>query len=111
VVLFALFLGLLTVSSFIICDASVPCLRFNFMRSRGNQAFAEGRFTKAEECYTHGIDSFSPTEASRKALMLCYSNRAAARMSLGKIREAVSDCREAIDIDPFFLKAQVRAAK
>jgi len=43
--------------------------------------------------------------------MLCYSNRAATRMSLGKMREALSDCREAIGIDSSFLKAQVRAAK
>ncbi|RLN24850.1 uncharacterized protein C2845_PM07G06350 [Panicum miliaceum] len=79
-------------------------------RLRGNQAYAEGQLTKAEECYTHGIDSFSPNEASKKALMLCYSNRAATRMSLGKMREALSDCREAIGIDSSFLKAQVRAA-
>ncbi|KAF8724201.1 hypothetical protein HU200_021221 [Digitaria exilis] len=77
---------------------------------RGNQAYAEGQLTKAEECYTHGINSFSPDEASRKALMLCYSNRAATRMSLGKMRDALSDCREATGIDPGFLKAQVRAA-
>nr|CAB3476870.1 unnamed protein product [Digitaria exilis] len=77
---------------------------------RGNQAYAEGQLTKAEECYTHGINSFSPNEASRKALMLCYSNRAATRMSLGKMRDALSDCREATGIDPSFLKAQVRAA-
>ncbi|PUZ57276.1 hypothetical protein GQ55_5G417000 [Panicum hallii var. hallii] len=79
-------------------------------RLRGNQAYAEGQLTKAEECYTHGIDSFSPNEASKEALMLCYSNRAATRMSLGKMREALSDCREAIGIDSSFLKAQVRAA-
>lgn len=78
---------------------------------RGNQAYAEGLLTKAEECYTHGIDSFSPNEVSRKALMLCYSNRAATRMSLGKMREALSDCQEAIDIDSSFLKAHARAAK
>lgn len=79
-------------------------------RLRGNQAYAEGLLTKAEECYTHGIDSFSPNEVSRKALMLCYSNRAATRMSLGKMREALSDCQEAIDIDSSFLKAHTRAA-
>ncbi|XP_039847127.1 uncharacterized protein LOC120706516 isoform X2 [Panicum virgatum] len=79
-------------------------------RLRGNQSYAEGQLTKAEECYTHGIDSFSPNKASKKALMLCYSNRAATRMSLGKMREALSDCREAIGIDSSFLKAQVRAA-
>jgi tetratricopeptide (TPR) repeat protein len=111
VVLFALFRGFLTVYSFILCDTNVPCLKLNLLCSRGNQAFAEGQLTKAEECYTHGIDSFSPSGASRMALMLCYSNRAAARMPLGKMREALFDCREAIDIDPGFLKAQVRAAK
>lgn len=79
-------------------------------RLRGNQAYAEGLLTKAEECYTHGIDSFSPNEVSRKALMLCYSNRAATRMSLGKMRDALSDCQEAIDIDSSFLKAHARAA-
>ncbi|CAO2184953.1 unnamed protein product [Urochloa humidicola] len=80
-------------------------------RLRGNEAYAKGQLTEAEECYTQGIDSFSPNEASRKALMLCYSNRAATRMSQGKMREALSDCRKATDIDSSFLKAQVRTAK
>ncbi|KAG2596797.1 uncharacterized protein LOC120706513 [Panicum virgatum] len=35
-------------------------------RLRGNQAYTKGRLTEAEECYTHGIDSFSPNEDSRK---------------------------------------------
>ncbi|CAO2198312.1 unnamed protein product [Urochloa humidicola] len=80
-------------------------------RLRGNEAYAKGQLTEAEECYTQGIDSFSPNEASRKALMLCYSNRAATRMSQGKMREALSDCQKATDIDSSFLKAQVRTAK
>ncbi|XP_047053901.1 uncharacterized protein LOC124660153 isoform X1 [Lolium rigidum] len=79
-------------------------------RIRGNQAYAAGRLTKAEEYYTHGINSVSPNEASRKALMLCYSNRAATRISLGRMRDALSDCRKATEIDSSFLKAQVRAA-
>ncbi|CAL4964223.1 unnamed protein product [Urochloa decumbens] len=80
-------------------------------RLRGNEAYAKGRLTEADECYTNGIDSFSPNEGSRKALMLCYSNRAATRMSQGKMRGALSDCRKATDIDSSFLKAQVRTAK
>ncbi|XP_006644051.3 uncharacterized protein LOC102708842 isoform X2 [Oryza brachyantha] len=79
-------------------------------RIRGNQAYAEGLLAKAEECYTHGINSVSLNEASWKSLMLCYSNRAATRMSLGRMREALADCRKATDIDSSFLKAQVRAA-
>ncbi|XP_044975833.1 uncharacterized protein LOC123443509 isoform X1 [Hordeum vulgare subsp. vulgare] len=79
-------------------------------RIRGNQAYAAGQLAKAEECYTHGINSVSQNQASQKALMLCYSNRAATRISLGRMRDALSDCRRATEIDSSFLKAQVRAA-
>ncbi|KAM0899896.1 hypothetical protein ACQ4PT_020994 [Festuca glaucescens] len=79
-------------------------------RIRGNQAYAAGQLTKAEEYYTHGINSVPPNEASRKALMLCYSNRAATRISLARMRDALSDCQKATEIDSSFLKAQVRAA-
>ena len=83
------------------------CLLF----TRGNQAYAAGQLAKAEECYTHGINSVSQNQASQKALMLCYSNRAATRISLGRMRDALSDCQKATEIDSSFLKAQVRAAK
>lgn len=43
--------------------------------------------------------------------MLCYSNRAATRMALGRMRDALSDCMLAVAIDPDFLRVQVRAAK
>ncbi|KAK1683146.1 hypothetical protein QYE76_043994 [Lolium multiflorum] len=40
---------------------------------------------------------------------MCYSNRAATRMSLGRMREALQDCSTATSIDPTFLKANVHA--
>ncbi|KAJ0978005.1 hypothetical protein J5N97_013479 [Dioscorea zingiberensis] len=83
------------------------------LRLRGNQAYANGHLSKAEEYYTQAINSVSPNETLRsclRVLMLCYSNRAAARMSLGRMREALSDSLMAAAIDPNFLKAQVRAA-
>ncbi|CAK9184344.1 unnamed protein product [Ilex paraguariensis] len=83
-------------------------------RLRGNQAYAKGDTTKAEDCYTQGVNSVSQNETSRsclRALMLCYSNRAAARMSLGRMREALEDCMRAAALDPNFLRVQVRAAK
>lgn len=43
--------------------------------------------------------------------MLCYSNRAATRMSLGRMREAFVDCLIALEADPGFFRARVRAAK
>ncbi|XP_008796162.1 uncharacterized protein LOC103711698 isoform X2 [Phoenix dactylifera] len=82
-------------------------------RLRGNQAYANGHLSKAEEYYTRGVNSIPSNETSRncsRVLMLCYSNRAATRMSLGRMREALNDCMMAVAIDPSFLRAQVRAA-
>uniref|UniRef100_A0A1D1YKX2 DnaJ subfamily C member 7 n=1 Tax=Anthurium amnicola TaxID=1678845 RepID=A0A1D1YKX2_9ARAE len=82
-------------------------------RLRGNQAYANGDLSKAEEYYTRGVNSINPDETSRschRALMLCYSNRAASRMSTGRIREALCDCMMAAAIDSDFLRAKLRAA-
>jgi DnaJ family protein C protein 7 len=79
----------------------------------GNQAYAAGNLLKAEEYYTEGIYSVSENEKSKscvRALMLCYSNRAATRMSLGRMRDALKDCLMAAKLDPVFLRVQVRAA-
>lgn len=82
-------------------------------RLRGNQAYTAGDLSKAEDCYTQGISCVSRSETSRsclRALMLCYSNRAATRISLGQTRDALGDCMMAAEIDPNFLRVQVRAA-
>lgn len=81
---------------------------------RGNQAYASGDLSKAEDHYTQGVNCISRDESSRsclRALMLCYSNRAATRMSLGRLRDAISDCTMAAAIDPGFYKVYLRAAK
>lgn len=81
---------------------------------RGNQAYASGDLSKAEDHYTQGVNCISRDETSRsclRALMLCYSNRAATRMSLGRLRDAISDCTMAASIDPSFYKVYLRAAK
>ncbi|XP_016463895.1 uncharacterized protein LOC107786894 [Nicotiana tabacum] len=82
-------------------------------RLRGNQAYANGNLSKAEESYTQGLNCVSGSETSKsclRALMLCYSNRAATRMSLGRMREALEDCTKAVALDPNFFRVQVRAA-
>ncbi|KAJ7959719.1 DnaJ-like subfamily C member 7 [Quillaja saponaria] len=81
-------------------------------RLRGNQAYKKGDPSTAEDCYTQGINCVLK-ETSRsclRALMLCYSNRAATRMSLGKMRDALEDCMLAAGIDPNFLRVQLRIA-
>lgn len=82
-------------------------------RLRGNQAYANGDFPKAEEYYSRGASSVSPDETSQsciRASMLCYSNRAATRMAIGRMREALADCKRAMVVDPSFLRVRLRAA-
>ncbi|KAJ8551339.1 hypothetical protein K7X08_000709 [Anisodus acutangulus] len=82
-------------------------------RLRGNQAYANGNLSKAEECYTQGLNCVSEGDTSKsclRALMLCYSNRAATRMALGRMREALEDCMKAVALDPNFFRVQVRTA-
>ncbi|KAK4272495.1 hypothetical protein QN277_021047 [Acacia crassicarpa] len=80
---------------------------------RGNQAYKDGDLSKAENFYTIGINSVPPSERSgclSKLLLLCYSNRAAARIGLGRITEALGDCLMASAFDSTFLKVQMRTA-
>ncbi|KAL3533717.1 hypothetical protein ACH5RR_007238 [Cinchona calisaya] len=82
-------------------------------RIRGNQAYKSRDLHKAEEYYSKGINSVKVESASGfsfEPLLLCYSNRAATRMSLGRMREAVEDCKSAAAVDPKFLKVKLRAA-
>lgn len=82
-------------------------------RLRGNRAHKAKDLSKAEECYTQGIVSVPSNKRSGcciKPLLPCYSNRAATRMTLGRIREALEDCMIACSLDPTFLKVQIRAA-
>lgn len=86
----------------------------NLVSFRGNKAYRNKNFPKAEDFYTQGIVSVPSSERSGsclKPLLLCYSNRAAARMHMGRIREALGDCMMATALDPNFLKVQMRAAK
>lgn len=81
---------------------------------RGNQAYADGDFPKAEEYYSRGASSVPPNETSQsciRASMLCYSNRAATRMVVGRMREALADCMRAMAVDPNFLRVRLRAAR
>ncbi|XP_039013505.1 TPR repeat-containing thioredoxin TTL2-like [Hibiscus syriacus] len=83
-------------------------------RLRGNQAYRNDNLSKAEEFYTRGINSVPSNETLRcsiKPLVLCYSNRAATRISLGRMREALADCLMASALDPNFLEVYARGAK
>ncbi|KAL9237945.1 hypothetical protein vseg_012435 [Gypsophila vaccaria] len=82
-------------------------------RRRGNEAYEKGDLSKAEDFYTFGVNCIPPgymSDAVFTPLVRCYSNRAATRMALGRVREAVRDCLMAVKLDPTFHRAQMRAA-
>nr|XP_043622481.1 dnaJ homolog subfamily C member 7 homolog [Erigeron canadensis] len=58
--------------------------------------------------FVGGADVCSKTPEF-EPLVLIYSNRAAKRMSLGKIRKAIDDCRIATRLDPEFPKVYLTA--
>ncbi|KAI3514412.1 hypothetical protein L1887_12793 [Cichorium endivia] len=64
---------------------------------------------KAIAVVLDGGDSLSFKTPELESLVLYYSNRASKRMSLGKIRKAVDDCRIAARLDPSFLKVCLTA--
>lgn len=78
-------------------------------------AYQKADFALAEELYTKGITAalaFAPeARGCAAAAALCYSNRAATRIVVGRQREALDDCRLAKSLDSQFTKATVRAAR
>mmetsp|Transcript_24553 Transcript_24553/g.24795 ORF Transcript_24553/g.24795 Transcript_24553/m.24795 type:complete len:277 (+) Transcript_24553:70-900(+) len=73
------------------------------LKQKGNAAFLANDFVAAEEFYRKAIEDFEPTH-------ILHTNRAAALISLGNFREAISDCDKAISLDPTWTKAYFRKA-
>ncbi|XP_039156225.1 inactive TPR repeat-containing thioredoxin TTL3 [Eucalyptus grandis] len=69
----------------------------------GNEDYKSGRFTEALALYDAAI-SIDPNKASYR------SNKSAALTALGRLLEAIIECREAIRIEPHYHRAHNRAA-
>lgn len=66
---------------------------------------------KAIASVLDGGEVLSSKTQELESLVLYYSNRASKRMSLGKMRKAVDDCRIAARLDPSYLKVCLTAGK
>ncbi|KAL7586118.1 hypothetical protein Lser_V15G38712 [Lactuca serriola] len=64
---------------------------------------------KAIASVLDGGEVLSSKTQELESLVLYYSNRASKRMSLGKMRKAVDDCRIAARLDPSYLKVCLTA--
>jgi tetratricopeptide (TPR) repeat protein len=54
---------------------------------------------EAEQLLTRAIETYRNQEVPKK-LLAALTNRACARLELGRYQEAIADCREALEIDP-----------
>ncbi|CAH3152742.1 unnamed protein product, partial [Pocillopora meandrina] len=75
-------------------------------RNEGNEAFNKGDFINAIHFYTKGI-KMNCNEKELKAKL--HNNRAIAHSKLGNHQDSLRDAEAAIELNPTFLKAIVRA--
>lgn len=73
------------------------------LKSMGNDAYQKGRFEEALSLYDGAIALNSNNATYR-------SNKSAALIGLGRLMEALAECKEAIRIDPSYSRAQHRLA-
>ncbi|XP_059624293.1 TPR repeat-containing thioredoxin TTL1-like [Cornus florida] len=73
------------------------------LKIMGNEDYKSGRFEEALALYDAAI-SIDPNKASYR------SNKSAALTALGRLLEAVLECREAIRIEPYYQRAHNRLA-
>ncbi|KAF8405999.1 hypothetical protein HHK36_008079 [Tetracentron sinense] len=73
------------------------------LKAMGNEDYKDGRFAEALALYDRAI-SVDPNKASYR------SNKSAALTALGRLLEAVFECREAIRIEPSYHRAHHRLA-
>lgn len=71
------------------------------LKIMGNEDYKNGRFSEALALYDAAI-SIDPNKASYR------SNKSATLTALGRLLEAVFECREAIRIEPYYFRAHQR---
>jgi DnaJ family protein C protein 7 len=77
-------------------------------KEKGNELFKSGQYREAHTVYTEAlkIDEFNKDINSK-----LFYNRALVNAKLGNIRDAITDCTEALKSNPNYLKAILRRAK
>lgn len=73
------------------------------LKERGNEEFKKGKYNEALAYYDLAI-SMDPSKAAYR------SNRSAALTGLGRLLEAVEDCKEAVKMEPGYHRAHHRLA-
>lgn len=71
------------------------------LKEKGNEEYKNGRYAEAVALYERAI-------AKDQERASYWSNKAAALISLGRLLEAVADCKTAVRIDPTYYRAHYR---
>ncbi|KAG1672230.1 hypothetical protein FOA52_002931 [Chlamydomonas sp. UWO 241] len=79
-------------------------------KEAGNVAFQAARYVQAEVSYTLAINALSSVSSGGIDLAVLHSNRAGARLMIGKPIGALDDATRAVALDPKFTRAAVRVA-
>ncbi|CAA2993088.1 inactive TPR repeat-containing thioredoxin TTL3-like [Olea europaea subsp. europaea] len=74
------------------------------LKSLGNEKYKQAKYEEALALYDQAI-AIDPSKACY------YSNKSAALMVLGRLIDAVFECKEAIQIDPLYFNAHCRLGK
>ncbi|XWS25270.1 hypothetical protein CRYUN_Cryun27aG0054900 [Craigia yunnanensis] len=74
------------------------------LKNMGNETYKQGRFEEALTLYERAISL-----DSKQATYRC--NKSAALLGLGRLMEAVVECKEAIQLDPTYCRAHHRLAR
>ncbi|KAJ3034343.1 hypothetical protein HDV00_005176 [Rhizophlyctis rosea] len=75
-------------------------------KQQGNKAYLAKDFHQASALYTACLTSSEPFSTKLQAEL--YANRAACALAVKDYPAAVSDCKEAVRLDPLYAKAYYR---
>ncbi|KAG5459785.1 MAG: hypothetical protein BJ554DRAFT_8258, partial [Olpidium bornovanus] len=81
--------------------------QLELQKGNGNAAFKAGRYVEAAELYSAALKC-DPDNVQTNAKL--FSNRAACLAKIGKYKEAIADCDQALDLDPEFARVYLRRA-
>ncbi|XP_022083368.1 sperm-associated antigen 1-like isoform X2 [Acanthaster planci] len=79
------------------------------LKDSGNELFKAGQYGEAMQKYSLAITKILPDKESfPNALASLYNNRAACKSKTGHLKETISDCDSALEIQPYSVKAMLR---